>query len=459
MKHTTILLIAFFIVLFNSCSNEELNAIDTNPNSPETVSVNLLLPQVTMNTVAAMSGSSAHVAMSYFTEHSADTEFNIIEPIRGTELLWQATYTGLLNLQTLINQAEEQELKNYSGIARVLFAYTLATATDTWGNIPYTEALQGSEGRTPKFDEQELIYNELQVILDQAIADLSANSPEDTAAFDLLLDGNIDLWIKTAYGLKARYYNRLSNIDSEQSAMDALSSVQNSFSSVEENCIFSKYGVLLPTGNPWKVKDLGLGSLGLSSTFYNIIQQFGSDPREDILFTKIDGAIVPAPIGENTSDPGHTKYSAAVLAFEDVQPIITYDEIKFIEAEANLRLDNAAAANTAYEAAVSAAMTRVGVAAEDIADYTAQETVFPGQASLTLDDILSQKFISFYLKQPLEAFNDQRRTGIPAKQNPDPDGNPLRMLYPNIELSNNENAEAQGINLATIYTQKLWWAK
>lgn len=459
MKSFNYIVIACLLLAGTACSDEELNNIDTNPNSPETVGVSLLLPQVTMNTVAAIAGSRAHTSVSYFSEQSADTEFNIIEPITGSQELWQATYTGLLNLQLLIDQAEAQGFSNYAGVSKVLFAYTLATATDMWGDVPYTEAIQGSENRTPVFDDQEVIYQELQVILDQAIADLNQSTEEDITPFDLLFDGDIDLWKKTAYALKARYYNRLSNIDSEQSARDALGAINNAFASGSENAIFTKYGDLENTGNPYQEADLRRGSLGLSSTLYKIIEDFGNDPREAILFTQVNGEVVPAPIGQNQSDPGHELYSAAVLAYSDVQPIITFDELKFIEAEAHLRLGDATAANMAYQEAVSAALTRVGVTDIDAITYTGQASVFPVSTDLTLEDILHQKFISFYLKQPLEAFNDQRRTGIPEKQNTDPDGNPLRLLYPNVELSTNPNAEAEGINQATVYTQKIWWAQ
>jgi hypothetical protein len=57
-----------------------------------------------------------------------------------------------------------------------LTAYNYSIATDLWGEVPFSEALQGRENRTPVFDDQQSIYEGLQDILDEAIADLQKES-------------------------------------------------------------------------------------------------------------------------------------------------------------------------------------------------------------------------------------------------------------------------------------------
>ncbi len=119
--------------------------------------------------------------------------------------------------------------------------------------------------------------------------------------------------------------------------------------------------------------------------------------------------------------------------------------MKFIEAEANFRQGNMTGANTAYEEAVMLACRRSGISEGDITAYVNQGRVFPGEGGLTLDHIIEQKYISFWMFQSIEAYNDFRRTGIP-KMN-DPRGTPLRLAYPFTEISRNLNTPSNIFSL------------
>jgi hypothetical protein len=137
-------------------------------------------------------------------------------------------------------------------------------------------------------------------------------------------------------------------------------------------------------------------------------------------------------------------------------PIVTYAEMKFIEAEANLRVGKINEAYAAYQEAVRQACLAAGLAEDQVDEYTGQGTVFQGASQLTLNDIIKQKYIYFWMFQPVEAFNDYRRTGIPEMQNPY--GVIKRFPYPADELERNPNSPTN-IDEQTIYTIKVWWAK
>ena len=52
-----------------------------------------------------------------------------------------------------------QDNKNYQGIAQFFRAYHFSRLTETFGDIPYTDALSALEGNTkPAYDKQEDIY-------------------------------------------------------------------------------------------------------------------------------------------------------------------------------------------------------------------------------------------------------------------------------------------------------------
>jgi hypothetical protein len=96
-----------------------------------------------------------------------------------------------------------------------------------------------------------------------------------------------------------------------------------------------------------------------------------------------------------------------------------YAEVEFIKAEAYVRADllnDAAAAQTAYEAGITASCTEHGVAAGAITTYLANLNVGWGLAGswgyTNLQKIYYQKWVSLF-KQGLEAWAETRRTYSP----------------------------------------------
>jgi len=451
-----------------SCDETTMDSIDENPNSPTEVTISLLLPQTTISTIHGVAGNGAGEYASLFVEHTANVHVNERQPFDVNNNIWNSVYYTLKDAKEIIELGSEggRQEGHYAevGIAKILYAYTLSVGTDFFGDMPHTEALQGSENRSPAFDSQEEIYTFLQDYLDGAITDLGRGTLSNLENIDLIFGGDTEMWKKTAYALKARLYNRLSNIDPQSSAENALDALDNAFTSEDENFIFDGYLSGSTNDNPWtewqKVED----GYAISETFIEIINSFNdsgfSDPRAELWFTQIDGEYVGAPPGQAESDLTHSTYSAPseenVLYDEAPQPMLTYDEMKFIEAEAQLRLGNRTEANNAYEEAVRVACRRAGVLDSDINAYVNQGGVFPGENDLELDHIIRQKYISFWMFQSLEAYNDVRRTGVIEMNNPR--GLPLRLAYPPSEVNRNPNTPSE-INDVTIYEIPVWWAE
>jgi hypothetical protein len=460
-----ILLLILSIVFPISCSDDILDEIDTDPNNPTEVPVDFILPIAQVRCVHDFIGGYGARSISSYVEHHCSVHLNPLWPEWATGQFNQA-YSILNDTKIIIDKGSEEEKWTHVGIAQVIKALTLGTLTDIFGDVPYTEALQGSDNRNPKYNSQEMIYGELFQILDDAIANLSKQAVVNPGKYDMLLQGDKTMWIKVAWGLKARYYNRLSNIDASGSATDALEALGNSFSSPDEYLSFSDY---VESGsdhvNLFSFEEQIQKSFALSVTMLGVLNSFNDagfdDPRAERWFVRLEGEFIPAPNGENVPDVSHTKYSPIstenVLALDAPVMVLTYDELKFIEAEANFRLGNLPEANSAYRESVIEACLRTGLTLNEIDAYTSQGNVFTDDESLTLDMIIKQKWLSFFISQPIEAWSDWRRTGIPALYNT-ADGIPLRLPYPTGELATNSNAP-KDIDNVTIYTKKLWWAK
>lgn len=452
------------------CSDDVMDAIDTNPNQPTQVPVSLLLPSATMNAVRNVNGGTTSHATSNFVEHTTIVRINPLTPRQASGSMWGTVFSTLMDLKIIIERGSEggaqQGEYTYVGIAKVLYAFALASATDMYGDMPHSHALRGSEERNPPFDSQEEIYAYVLELLDEAVVDLGRNALTNPGSADLVFQGATERWIATANGLKARYHNRLSNIDPQGSAEAALAALAASFHGPDEGFIFRRYEASEAHQNPYASHQRGSNTWAVSTTFLEIMGEYtetdvSQDPRADLWWHRIDGELVGAPPGRAVEDGGHVIYSSpslqTIIAQDAEQPLLTFDELKFIEAEAHLRLGDAVTAHDAYEAAVRAALHRAGATEAAMETYVNQGGVLPGAAGLTLDHVMTQKYISFWLVQAEEAFADVRRTNIPdVNRFVHPDGFPLRIPYPLDEIDRNSNAPTH-INDVTIYTIPVWW--
>lgn len=453
------------LLVFGACSDEKLDEIGKNPNSPVEVTSNLLVAQAALTTAFETAGVDLAWYSSVFVEQTVGVHGQLEEADKRTGInssigdnSWNSIYANSLadlnDIVTICGPGGKEEGNQVAlGLAKVLMAYNFSVLTDLWGEVPYTEALQGVAVRTPKFDSQETVYKGIIGLLKEAISDLEIESTANPGSFDLFYGGDADSWIAAANSLLARYYNRLSNISAAY-ADSVLLVIPDAFASAEGNMVFAQYNTSATGQNPWWQEEADRGHHAVSQTMYDIMESL-NDPRITYFFDELAsaGTIVPAPPGTALADQGGTIYSRFTgnyLAPDSPQPIITFDEVKFLEAEAYLGKSNQSAALAAYQEGIEAAMAREGISDVDIADYLAQPSVLP--AVLTQTHIITQKYIAFWLFNPIEAYNDYRRTRIPTLQNPVGPA-PERFPYTSTESAANPNVP----NLGS--TAKVWWAK
>ena len=113
---------------------------------------------------------------------------------------WNAVYViGLNNLRILNQKAEASGKTNYAAIAKILSAYTLGTASDLWGDVPYSKAFNGTGNLTPGYDSQEDVYKAVQDLLTAGIADIEKAGIVVPGGDDYFYGGDMDKWKKLAY--------------------------------------------------------------------------------------------------------------------------------------------------------------------------------------------------------------------------------------------------------------------
>lgn len=188
--------------------------INDNPNEISSDSFEagvLLLKGIELANISVQAGHGTRIGGMWTGQtrglillYKSIAEYNI--SAEETNNIWQNAYQGVVKQARLLRQqtASGPKAKQYSGITKVLEANTLGTLASLFGDIPYTEVAK-EEIADPKFDSQKFVFAQLQILLDEAISDLTA-APNTAIAEDLIYAGNTVKWIKAARTLKARLY-------------------------------------------------------------------------------------------------------------------------------------------------------------------------------------------------------------------------------------------------------------
>ncbi len=154
--------------------------------------------------------------------------------------------------------------------------------------------------------------------------------------------------------------------------------------------------------------------------------------------------------GNRTGGPGEPDSAISMIgkAFsaDNVHHIwVTYDDAKFLEAEARLIVSGAGAADATYREAIRANMVRLGVAQADIDTYLAARPAL-GSSANPLEALINEKYVANFLQQ--EVWHDYRRTGYPQVPLPVPPAGdqlslsaiPQRLRTPAAEMQFNSGA-------------------
>lgn len=447
------LILVFTLVLMaTSCSDWIDHDLNTDPDSPADVPMSLLLPSIQQKMGYSLLGNDAVRTDNIWTQHfdgvdrQSYTEARYQITPADVNNLWSSVYTGMMiNTSILINKAKTEgaESPNFAGVGQVLMATTLGITTDLFGDIPYSEALSGSQNiLKPAYDSQESIYGSIFTLLDEAVVNLSATTNAFQVKGDVCYNGSVAKWKKAAYSIKARHILQLSGKKGNAAYTDALAAVANGFSSNADDL---KVPFEDANRNPIFQFMEQRTDIRMGAHFINMLLD-SNDPRLPFYATKdSDGNYSGSVAG--SQNPDASRPGSYIASFNSSVSLMTYSELKFIEAEAKFMLGQAGA-QQAYEAAVAASVLRVTGNAN-----TAWLAANINGVPVTLKNIIEQKYIDgVSTNQP---YADYRRTGFPVltlAQGALIPSIPVRFPYPQSEFDYN-NANVPTV----VLTDKVWW--
>jgi len=416
------------------------------------------------------------------------------------EYSWTTTgfnYTTLKNVIKMEEEAKKAGLPDvnaYSALGKFFRAYLFENMTKRVGDIPMTEALQGLNNQTPKYNTQKEVYLQILKWLDDANADLTTliAKNDNILAGDIYYSNNLSKWQKAVNTYKLRVLISLSKKESDAdlnlkarfaevinnpakfpimaSADDNLQYVYNSQfnkynrnpdnfgqNATRENMAATYLGLLTSLKDPrtFVVAEPATAKIAAGVKPTDFAAFVGASSGEDL-------AVMSSNANQGLYSFQNRKHYYSTYTAEPYM-LIGYPEMQFVIAEGVNRGWVAGNAETYYQNGIRASWSLYGLTDGDntvyfsadggykvfntytvnvsFADYYAQPTVKYTSGSTGLTQILTQKYLAFFQQSGLEAFYDHRRTGVPTFLIGPGTANsqriPLRWQYPVTERSYN----------------------
>lgn len=463
-------------VAVTGCNTGDITDVNENPNAPEQVQPRFLLSAIVQEGVDAVLGDPS-LSLEWgnpWTQHYAALQYGYDDryemPADFSDGHWDLFWLDPLpDAQTMVELGREEGRPNVEAVGLILKSWLFHVVTDTWGAVPYSEALQPGQSIAPTYDSQEAIYDGIIADLKAAqdMIDPSGSLFEGQGpTYDIIFQGDMERWRRFANSLRLRAGMRLSEVDAGTARSVVQSAVADGVIETPSDEPALRFPGQFPNEAPWSAYFRErLNDYRASATMVDSLKAL-NDPRLEIYFD-------PAPEdGEYRGKPNGTvdTHGIPYATLSDIgtywkQPdlpswIITLEEVLFFRAEAVARGWIGGDAGTLYEDAIRASMEKHGVPTADIDAYLAQAEVQYDPARWR-EQIGLQKWIALF-QNGMEAWAEYRRLGVPALQ-PGPAAVeptiPLRVPYPAHEEDlNNQNLQAarssQGGDDATV---PLWW--
>jgi hypothetical protein len=498
--------------------------VNVNPNTPTLTDSRYVFTNA-LNRTAAFIDGGAHITSGSwvgFYAHSTsftgggqektyvftNGDFDFFDGTNATN----GGFDNLADYQYVVNSADKDGVSHLKGPAKIMQCMIFQKLIDFYGNIPYTEALKGTNFPTPKYDDAKTIYESLLAKLTEAIADINAATWPVNETSDIYFKGDKTQWKKLANTIRLRLIIRMSNVTgfSPAATITAITSEGSGFitspvlcqpgylkSSGKLNPYYQNYGFNesdAPTGDFRKMNSVMVNWLINSNDLFRLgrICSIKGNPNNDLPISTNPADFFASPLGgegapylsSNVSAMGRMQIIKGQATLPAI--VITDAEAKFLQAEAIQRGWMAGNAGTMYASGVTAAFRLAAAiqfptasattaasdaaAAAYLASTTAPNGVYLNYDSAVvhgsaLKSIWVQKWVGLCNVDGEEAWSEYRRTNSPTNLY----GNcptspksvavgggpePVRLYYPLREESVNGTNVPQSIN---VFSSRIFW--
>jgi len=480
-----------------ACNTDNLTNLNKNPNSPEDVPATALFTTASVDAASRWMGQGYNLrATEFVVQHQAEVQYP--DEDRYTRITGGSTagffdnpyITHLEDLQKVVEKGTAASQAGIYGPALVMRTWSFSYLTNSWGDIPYFDALKGdaADGSlSPKYDAQKDIYTDLFATLAKASTDMAAAGATggDLGDGDPIYGGGLQHWERFSNSLRARLALLLINKDpatANTQLTAAFAAPGGVFQSNADNAQLNWPGDGV-YNNPWASFFSTRDDNRTSRALINLMKSL-NDPRIPLFAqpSPDDGTFKGAPNALTADDaapficcssrvtaqmfPGNTAYGffgGSGNSFPSF--MMTYAEVALIQAEAaNRGLGglNPAQAAAFYNAGVTASIEQWGGTAAEATTYLTDPNVVYVPGTPGLIRIAQQKWLALF-GDGGTAWAEWRRTCVPYTISPGVAASaaniPRRLQYSTTEVSvNKANLDAaitaQGLDK---FETRMYW--
>ena len=466
MKKTFITILSV-VTLFACQTDEQYEDLNRDPKNPTQVDADFLYNSATKSLFNQMTSTNVNnnvfrLLGQYWTETTYTDESNYDLVGRNIpESHWSEMYRDvLLDLQTARAQSTSP-----ASIAQidVLAIYTWQQMVDTFGDIPYTDAL--GESTLPKYDDAETIYLDLLDRLNAAIPNLVGTG---FTSADKIYGGDMVAWNKFANSLKLKLGIRLSDFNTALSQSTVESAyAAGVFTSNADNALLT-YESATPNTNPLWVDLVQSGRTDFvpANTLVDVMNTL-EDPRRMTYFDENMGAgtYIGGIYGDNNTFGNYTHivgYDDGTSLHDPTLPgvLLDFSEVSFYLAEAGHRAWNVGGtADQHYTNGITASFDYWGAA--DLATYLADPAVAYATAAGDWRQKIGTQFWLAMYNRGFEGWTVWRKYDNPTFNLPVVTSNPVPTRYTYTVNEHNLNETNWSAASAAIggdsQTTKLFW--
>lgn len=426
---------------------------------------------------------------------------------------WRTAYAGFLRDAELAKElaiglaTDEANGNNIVAAVQIMESYVLTTLVDYFGDIPFSEALQGSDNFNPGRDLGEDVYAVARELLENSISLIQAGNSVPLPN-DLYYGGDISRWESLANSLLIRLtiQSRLED-ENANAQFNALLNTGDFISNNNGDFQFNYSVTREPTDSRHPIFGTQYDAIAGFYQSQDFMDRMIGDPRFDYYFNQQTSNTTPngntdGIFGRVHGDAGPPVASELNLitvaglypvggaynsAFTATGPtdgaagagaavMMTNFATQFYIAEGLLSINgNVGAARTAMLNAITGSIDKVtGFRSETIPSDAVVPTAAEIDAYITgagmrydnagsneakLDVIISEFYKSLW-GNGVDVYNNYRRTSYPSDVAPSLSPNPgsftNSMWYPAVYVNNNNNPDAQQKSTVGV---KVWWAE
>ncbi|HMI05349.1 MAG TPA: SusD/RagB family nutrient-binding outer membrane lipoprotein [Pedobacter sp.] len=202
---------------FTTSCTKDFNEVNTDPLGKSTVEAHQLMAPTLVNLMSTnmLRNRNFNNELMQVTVDLGDAEgktFRYDIRRNAADNTWNSWYVNLTNIADMHTIASEPEKlnKSYQGISLILQSWVYSLLTDTYGDVPYSEANDGRDGNLqPVFDKQRDIYLGMFDKLEQA-NNLLKDGTAIVATSDPIYNGDVAKWRRLGNSLYLRLLLRVS---------------------------------------------------------------------------------------------------------------------------------------------------------------------------------------------------------------------------------------------------------